>query len=427
MLGFLTASACTDEIPTSDGGREIPVEAFTYEVTLPFDAFARDFQVFGGFGTQADLSGAVIAYRWGGELDARGLLRFGALPSTVTARPANGEEDETEESDYVAVSGQVVLRMDPDQVEGGPTFELEGGSTLADWHLRSASWEMAVDTVGDRREWPESGGGPVRPAGVQMWNSAEGDTVVFDVDSLTVAAWEDLDRADRGFRVTSLTEGSRLRIADAELRVLARPSINPDTLIEVSTSERQMTFVYSPRPPLSSEAFQIGGAPARRATFRIEVPELLEGDPDLCAAVSCPVTINADLLVYAGLELRSRQSPNPGFQPLESIALDLRPALSPERLPRSPLGSPIQPQVRMVSPEFFSSEPGVVEIPMTRYVRDLLRGESSLTGERVSSTMTILTEPEPRSLELGTFHGPGTEEAPTLRLIFTFSDGVHLP
>ncbi len=427
VLGLVAFSGCTDEIPTSEGGGDIPVDAVSYELHLPFESFGRDFQVFGGFGTQADLPGAVVAHEWQGELEARTLIRFGGLPATVDARPPDGEEDETEASEYVPVSGQVVIRFDPDRVEGGSLFELEGGSTQTDWHRRSASWEMAVDTIGDRRPWPEPGGGPVRPAGVELWDSAEGDSVIFAVDSVTVAEWEDLNRDDRGFLLRSLTEGSRLHIADAQLRVQVRPTIDPDTLIEVSTTERELTFIYSPDPPLSTSAFQIGGAPSRRATFRIVLPETLEGDEELCALVTCPVPINADLLVYAGLELRTRESENPGFQPFDSIAVDIRPALSPDRLPRSPLGPPILADAEVLSPELFQGEPGVVEIPMTRYVRDLFRGENPQTGDPVPSTLAILTEFEPWDLEFGTFQGPGTEGAPSLRLIFTLSDGVRLP
>jgi hypothetical protein len=82
-----------------------------------------------------------------------------------------------------------------------------------------------------------------------------------------------------------------------------------------------------------------------------------------------------------------------------------------------------------VEEDFFTTDVGTrLTMPMTRYIRDLLRGESS-----VPSTVALMNGLDPatglemRALEYSTFWGPGTDLEPMLRLILTVSEGVPTP
>ena len=97
----------------------------------------------------------------------------------------------------------------------------------------------------------------------------------------------------------------------------------------------------------------------------------------------------------------------------------------PDLLPKSPLG-PAQTGLtgELLFPNWFGEDLGsVVEIPVTSLIRDLLRGET-VDGDSVSNSVALLSAFEPFSLEFATFEGGGTNAAPELRLILTFSERV---
>jgi hypothetical protein len=172
---------------------------------------------------------------------------------------------------------------------------------------------------------------------------------------------------------------------------------------------------------------QIGGAPARREVFRIELPDAIDVSGEVCQRIECPVRLEPDRLMYAGLGLSTHASVSPGLAPVDTLVVEVRPVLSPSRLPRSPLGSRVHAQLDSLPPAFFSSEADTrVEIGLTDYVQNLLQPDSLLIGER-TPTIAIVSSPEPRDISLVSFYAPGTELEPTLRLIVTVSDPVPLP
>ena len=429
LLTVFLAVGCTDALPTSDDVDLIPVDAVTVEIRLPFASFVRDLRSFSGFGSPADVPVAVVAHEWEGELESRALVRFGSLPDVINVRLPGGDSTATQpDSMYQPVSGKVILRLDTLGL-GFESFDLEAGAVLTAWGAETASWEVASDTLGavSPSPWPEPGGGPVRVLASVTWSPVVADSLVFEIDSLTVTEWAETDRSDRGLRVRGTTEGSRLRVLGVDLRVLARSSINPDTLVEVTAGLDQGTVIYSPRPQTSSDVLQIGGAPADRITFRVELPSSVDAGAEVCAKVLCPLELRADRVLFAGLALHTHTTLSPGFAPVDTVVAEVRPVLSPERLPRSPLSAPVNDGVDFLAPESFSSETETLyEIAMTRYLRSLLQTDS-VGGEAASPTLALLARPEPSGLEVISFHGPGTQLEPYLRLILTVSDGVPLP
>ncbi len=244
---------------------------------------------------------------------------------------------------------------------------------------------------------------------------------------MTVAEWVQAELPDRGLRLSSTTPESRLRVTEVDFRVMVRSEVNPDTLILVEANPGRATVIYTPSPQTAEGVFQVGGAPATRALFRLEVPESVDPGPAACARVECPVDVSVDRLLFASLALRTHPTLSPGFSPVDTVMVQLRPVLAPGRLPRSPLGSPVQSGLGGLAPELFSSQAETLyEIPMTSYLRNLLQPDSA-RAPNSSSTLAILSNPEPAGLEVVSFFGPGTPLEPQLRLILTVTDGLSLP
>ena len=432
LLGLLVTGACTDQVPTFDDGSAIPIDAETVEVLLPFSEFGRDFQVFGGFGSQADLAGSYVAHEYRGDFSARTLIRLGAFPASISVFP-EGESTTVPDSAYVPLGGNLVIRMDTTRSVPEEAVELEAGHMLApEWDIRTASWQAAVDTLGRRVDWGEAGGGPVRSLGTGMWDPQEADTLVIPVDSATVNQWREADESvDRSVRVESRSSGHLLGINSMELRARLQSSVNPDTVVTVVRGIVGSTFIYNPEPGVSQEEIRIGGAPARRAFFRIQLPDRFEEGSAACEVLpTCPMDLDRDRVVYAGLVMQTRPVEPPAFEPLDTLRLDVRPTLSPERIPRSPLGSSVQPTARTFPPGIFAADGSTrVEVPMTRYVQDLLGipDDDPQQRDEVPSTVALLSPVEPSGFQFGSLFGPGTEGEPFLRLILTITDGVQLP
>jgi hypothetical protein len=425
VLAVWAGAACEELVPTSVDESLLPDEPVTVEVRLPWSAFASGLRVYGGFGSAAELGRGVVARDYAGVLDARTLSRFNPFPATVTVRDTTG----TARADSMPVfrTGRVAVVLDTLASTNEGPVELSLAALTQAWHARTATWTLAVDTVNDRRPWGEPGAGPARELGTAEWDPAEGDTVFFPVDSAQLAEWRDTADVERGVRVGLVTGGERVRIANILLRLDVESTLNPDTTVLSSVGRRDLTFIYDPVPEPPPDGIRIGGTPSWRTVLEVRVPPSLDGPPALCEAVGCPVELQPDQVNYAALVLRTRRSAA-AYQPTDSVSLDVRPVLAPEALPKSPLGPSLTGAVgRQVAPGFFGDGEGVaIEIPVTEFIQDQLRGETAEGGEP-PGTLALLSTFEPLSLAYASFHGPGTQLEPQLKLIVTTGASVGLP
>ncbi|TVR65901.1 MAG: hypothetical protein EA422_03090 [Gemmatimonadales bacterium] len=422
---------CTDAVPTLDDGDSIPVGARTVEVIVPFSEFVESLDVFAGFGSRSDAPALHVALDYEGDFQARSLVRFGVLPRTIQVFPP-GETQSVGDSAYVPVGGRLVVTMDTTRFAPDEPVELEAGAVLSEWDVVTAGWEAAVDTLGGVRLWDEPGGGPVRGLGRAAWNPQEADTVVFAVDSVTATAWAtELNPALRAARVSSATPGALMEMRTARFVADVRSSVNPDTVVSISAGATGSTFIYSPEPGVSPTEIRIGGAPARRAFLRFDLPTRLETDSDACQGLGelCPLDITPERVIYAGLVLTGKGSEPAAFTPRDTLRLDARPALAEARVPRSPLGSAIPAQPRPLLPDVFR-DGRRLELPITAYVESLLAQQLGTREEEageVPRTVALLSPFEPTGFTFASFVGPGQEGEPFLRLILTISEGELLP
>ena len=340
LLALVTCSflACQEELPTAARDDLIPVEATSVEIRLPFEEFGSNLRVYGGYGSPAELPYGVLAHLYEGELEARTLIRLWSFPVAAVVRDSTGTT--RADSSLVFVGGRLVAKFDTiGSVKDGPV-DLAAGALENSWHFASAAWGVAVDTVSDLQPWPEEGAGPVIPLSTSTWDPAEADSVVFELDSAAVALLADTAVAAQGFRLDALTEGVRLQTHTVRLFLSTRPSSNPDTLVDLLVQTRFRTFVYEPvLAPPESEMW-VGGVPAWRTVFDVDFPKVLDGPPELCAQVECPLVLSPEMVNSASLFLKTAASPA-AFRPSDSLRVDVRAVLDPGRLPKSPLGSPL--------------------------------------------------------------------------------------
>lgn len=424
-VGVLSLAACEEQMPT--GVRDdIAAAPITIEVELPWSVFGSDLEAFGGYGTIADIGRGVLATDYEGSLNARTLVRFGAYPDRATVRDTTGTA--RTDSTLTYIGGRMVAFFDSAASTNTGPVEIQLGATQQVWDSETASWAFAVDSAGDQQAWGTAGGGPVLDLVSATWDPASGDSVFFPLDSAAVANWEDTADLSRGAHLRVVTDSVRLRVRRAELRLDARSSVNPDTIVALTAPTNRLTFVYDPAPAPPPDGIRIGGAPAWRTVLDIELPEELTGPPEFCAVVSCPHPLQAGEISFAALVVTSRTT-EAAFAPSDSVGLDVRPVLQRAALPKAPLGTSLIGTVlgRLVGPNAFGSQPGQeIEIPITAFARALL--EEPEPGEiPPPNALALLAAVEPISITFASFEGPGGPGEPRLRLVLTIGPAVELP
>jgi hypothetical protein len=421
---FLVA-ACGERTPTALEDQQIPGQPISLEVQLPWSQFGSNFQVFGGFGSPSRLDEGIVASGFADTLDARTLLRFSAYPLTATIYDSNNNLRSVE--DLTFHDGWVRVVVDPSASTATGPVTLALSALQSAWDPISATWDNAVDSVGDQRPWPEAGAGPVTPLSTALWTPGSGDSVEFHVDSTQIAAWGSEPDSMQGARIDLVTSGARLHLVDGGLILNTTSLTNPDTTLELSVSASRVTFVYDPPPPPPGGELRVGGAPAWRSTFNISVPTELNGPPELCAEVGCPFELQPQHVSYAALELTSSTT-SAAYQPADSMGFDVRAVLDPSKLPKSPLSSSLASSSRgyRFAPDVFgASAEKLVEIPITTYVRGYLAGPDA-SGRPPPSAIALLSAAEPAAFWYASFHGPGDPSEPVLKLILTVSRPMEL-
>lgn len=436
-LAGLLLSACTDAVPTSSDPALIPVDAETFVVELPFSAFADAFRNDGGYGSARDLPAGILA-RGGTETDpgdggttlpaiSRVLLQWGPFPGAINILPSEGGAG-INDTAWTVVGGELILRIDSARFSGGDLFDIDAFAMTEGFDPGTASWTLAVDTLGNRRSWTIPGGGPLAPMGGVSWEPALGDSLVIPIDSAVAAALGDRTQPQRGVAIETRTPEAYLRLFDGRLRLQVRPASRPDTTVALQPDGLEITTIQSTPVPTGDAWMLVGGAPAYRSSFRLRPPAQVEASGPACGGPpTCLVDLTPERVVFASLVLTTLPSPSATLAPADTLSLDLRPVLAPELLPRAPLGVPAQQLPRRIAPVAFTPDgTREFEIGFTRFFRDVVRPDDP-DRDPVPRTLSLVTATEPATFGIGTFAGPGSATPPRLRLILTRSEGVSIP
>ena len=424
-LAALTAvlAACGNQTPTTVDDAVFPVTVVTSEIRFSHDEFASAVQVLGGFGRASGVAHPLIASEFGEDsLEAHTLVRFGPIPSSVSVRDSAGTT--VTDPSLTLVSARAVLRFDTLAAPPGPVT-LSASLIHERWDPASATYAHAVDTIGEQVPWGSSGGGATTPISTAVWDPAESDSVFFPIDTLAIQNWDDTNNQARGMLLRMVTPGARVKVRAANLVLDVIPSIRPDTIVTTDTYSEYVTFIYDPVASLPGGVLQVGGAPAWRTIFEIDLPDSIPARGEMCPTGRCNLPLTADGVTLAALVLTAGPT-GTSLRPTDTLFVDARPVYSPQHLPRAPLGQSIQIPFVEVPPEIFASADGAtLEIPITRFVKDLLRGvtQDSLPAP---NTLALLAGIEPQSFELMRFLGPGTQSPPVLRILVSQLAGMNV-
>ena len=438
-LVLVCLAACTEKDPTASIDEFVgALNPRTVEVLLPFEEFTKGVQVLGGYGTVSSMGRGILANDFQG-LNSRVLIRFGTYPDSIRHfNSATGLV--TFDKEHSIIGGRLVLFFDTIQGSGAGPADFTAHATQQEWDARTANWNVAVDTIGRRVDWVVPGGGNTVPIGSGFFDRQlgrpEGDTIPFNdslsiaMDSTQIAAWSDPTDATRGVLLTLDDRGRRMVLEGARLRLTIRPSdAFPDSLTEESAFGGESTFIYDPFPNSSTEGLRVGGAPSWRTVLNLDIPRVLTGPAEVCAVLACPFDLAASdaQLGLAELILTTKET-LPAYQLYDTLRVDLRTVVNSALLPKSPLGGQLAGEFGVaVRPLMFSEDAGTkVEFPLTGLINDLMFGDS-LRLANTPDDIVFLTIREPSSLGFASFHGPGSPDAPTLRLPLTVAEKLTLP
>ena len=413
MMCAGAVSSCSEKNTTAPDLGFLQVDPRTVEVFIPFDDFVDDVQVLGGFGSAADLPYGVVALDFGG-LNARTLVHL----------------DDFSSDDFVG--GRVVLVFDTLNGSVETPVDVQVFDVSEDWHAPTVTWDVTVDTAGDRRFWTQPGGGSTTSLGVgnfdafKFWReddlAALVDSVSIPIDSSAVAALQDPTGGARGLLVAGAEPGIFLRLVNVKL-VLSLGESSPGVTLEEEVPLRDLSYMTDPVPAAPVGWLRVGGAPSWRSVITMSIPRSVDGTAELCGTVGCQIDLTEVDLNLAELVLTTRATES-AFQPQDTARMGFRRVLNTELLPKSPLGASLVPFVKSVPPELFSTQAGTpVGVSLTRFVAGILSDDAE-TG---TVSLALFSAIEPLMNGFASFEGGGGAGAPVLRLMFTISNGVGLP
>ena len=414
---LLVAAACEQESPTSVGGRLLPPNAIrTFEVVLEPDRFLAFDTAFGLYSLPAETDFGIVAREYRGALNSRVLLRYD-MPASIVIRDTMGVVRTDSAPRFIG--GDIQLVVDT-AASTRTDAVLQLFRTTESWDRISATWNFRVDTGGTRVPWRVPGGS----AGALVATTpypAGADTVLLPVDSLTLRAWAGPADGGNGAIIALATPGTRLRTQLPVLRVRARSSLRPDTIVETVVRPAH-TFIFEPEQPDSARAPRVGGTPGWRTIMRLK--ERLD-----TVTVPCPVTPNCRLrlgdaaVTYAALQLQPVPGPA-GFEPELPLQVVANAVLPQTRVPlqRSPITEAVGGVMSPVPPsQFLTTDASIVELVMTEFLRAAFRAPQE--GESLRPThFALLQSGTVRTFGFGTF-----AERPRLRLVLSVSGALELP
>ena len=433
MLCAGAFSGCKERITTAPDLGFLRVDPRTVEVLIPYEDFVEDVQVLGGYGSVVDLGYGAVALDFDG-LNARTLAHMRALPTTAWVTGTDGVA--RTDTDLTFVGGRVLLVFDTVSGTVGLPTDIELFSVGEDWHAPTVTWDVAVDTAGDRRAWTQPGGGPSTSLGNGTFDVFIGrqedaladpvDSVSIAIDSAAVATLGNLTNGTTGLLLAAADPGVFINLLSMQLFLTTVPSTRPDTILNLVVLMQDLSFMIDPVPSAPVGWLRVGGTPSWRSIITMTIPREVEGTADLCGAESCRIDLKEVDLNLAELVLTTRQTES-AFQPEAITEIDLRHVLNTELLPKSPLGGTLVPTVSSLPPNLFSVLAGT---PVLLALTPLVRGILSDAREPVmgpDASIALFSVVEPNMVGFASFEGAGGVGAPALRLVFTIANEVGLP
>jgi len=427
-LSLLMWAGCGEESPTEVGGALLPDDAVrTFEVVLDPARYLMIDTVFTGFDRLRDADFFVVANQFEGVLDAHTVARFD-VPSTIGAADSTG----LVRTDTIPtiVGGRIVIQLDTIRSEVERPLVLRLFRIEEEWDPATATWELRVDSAGRSLPWSQAGGLGGTYVDSAVWSDASVDSLgvlvdsmVIPVDSQTMALWSDTTTQARGGVITMASTGGRLRSSDVVLRVDARPSFKPDTVVTVTVRPGVPRFIHDPALEPEGATLITGGLPEWRTFLRFR--DGLDTLQVSCAQIApgCTARLAEADITYAALLMVPAEAP-PGFVPQDSLRVISAPllvsALTP--LERSPLGRSVGFGRTFLSPSTFrpplSGSP--TEIPVTDFLRPLV-ADTAVAGAAPTSWLALL--PLVSAFDFGV---AAFEPGPRLRLILTVARELQL-
>ncbi len=309
--------ACTrEEIVSVEPGNAPGETAPTVEALLN-TAVIPDWTdtVFSGFSGPSNAG--FIAVQESPDLVSHGLFRIGIVRDTVFVA-------DTFSAVIAYDSARIIATVDAnrsDFTDADITVQLR--TVEQDWHNGTATWQLAVDTVGAQVPWTTPGGsfGSVLD---EVVVTAADDSVVFELGAATdslLSIWADTSQANLGLAFVVADSG--LFVTFIPLLVYGTvPELFPDTTVVTASSATERTFVFDPpAPPVPTGVLRLGGVNG----FRI-YGQLVLGDSILVTGGTGVVAIGGAQINAAQLIIRSLNAPAPPFgaeAPFSSVTFRL--------------------------------------------------------------------------------------------------------
>ncbi len=414
MAMVCAAAGCTEEISTAPDLGFLKVNPRTAEVLIPFEGFIDEVLVFGGYGSTSDIGRGWVAADLDG-LNARTLVGLDEYPrSSDQGRGV-----------LVFSGGRLVLHFDSLAGELDSRVKVEVFQVEEEWHPSSVNWEFAVDTTGGQRAWSQPGGGVTTLVGAGTFLPDASDSLSIPIDSAMVAFLEtEYGERPPALLVSAVGSGVSLQLVKMALVLTTSTFLNPEPW-EETVPAMSTSFIFDPAPPPPSGWLRVGGTPSWRSVLTMSLPREVTGTPETCGSVGCEIDLTEVHLNLAELVLTTRQT-ELAFQPQDTTGVDIRPALNPELLPKSPLGGAVA-FPKPVPRELFAGQAGTqVFLPLTPLLVQVL-DSAAVTGTVPVTSIALFTNIEPHLIGFASFEGAGGAGAPALRLLYTVANPVGLP
>ncbi|HEX6937794.1 MAG TPA: hypothetical protein VF158_00170 [Longimicrobiales bacterium] len=387
-LAAALLAGCADEDPVGLDPLVPPGAVRTYEVVLDAAQFLVQDTAIVGFSTAAATDQGIVAEDHEGVLDAHTLVRFALPLSSITYTDTAGSTKI--DNSPILVSGGVVARLDTLQAPRDEPVTLALYTIAEAWDEGTADWTFRVDTGGVAEPWAEPGG--TRGTLVSTAQlAADADSLIFDVDSATLALWSDTTNQARGALIVAQTPGARLRFADFDLVLQARPSARPDTLVADTVGWNRLTYVYDPAPAHDGSLL-VGGTPAWRSYLQFRTGlDTVAVDVPCTGGEACSLRLGDVAINYAGLQLQPLRSPA-GFAPDDTVRITFHQVLGGGQVPlaRAPLSGEISGALLTVPRSAFDGGGAPVEVGLTGTLRAIVAAAARAGDDELPITLALL-------------------------------------